>query len=139
MDATILAVITGIGAQICSSAYVGIFLMSLFYSSPFFRPFIFTLAFVLLAICGYLNGFVTSRMLKFFQEVSDWKIGALLAAVVFPCYILLTMSLGDLTEIYVGSSAAMPISEGVLYYLIWWGLDGPAAAFGSYRGQLTPL
>lgn len=112
--------------------------MSLFYSSPAFRPLIFFTSFFLLGVCGFLNGFVTSRMLKFFS-LNDWKTGALLAAIVFPCYVLMTMSLGDLVEIYVGSSAAMPISEGVLYYLIWWALDGPAAAFGSYKGFVTPL
>lgn len=112
--------------------------MSLFYSSPFFRPFIFFISFGLLAVCGFINGFVTSRILKFFEN-NDWKTGALLAAIIFPCYILLTMSLGDIVEIYNGSSAAMPISEGVLYYLIWWALDGPAAVFGSYRGYVTPL
>ena len=93
---------------------------------------------MLLAVCGFLNGFTTSRILKFFRLV-DWKMSAMMAALIFPMYILLTLSLGDLIESAMGSSAAVPFSEGLLHYLIWWALDGPAAVYGAYKGTLAPL
>jgi len=112
--------------------------MCLFYTSPIFRPLISLTGPLLLAVCGYLNGFVTSRTLKFFKA-ADWKTCAILSAAIFPCYILLTLSLGDIIESAMGSSAAVPLSEGLLHYLIWWALDAPAAIYGSYKGTMTPL
>lgn len=52
---------------------------------------------------------------------------------------LLTLSLGDIIESAMGSSAAVPFSEGLLHYIFWWALDGPAAAYGAYKGFMTPL
>ena len=81
---------------------------------------------------------MTSKILKFFN-LSDWKTSATISALIFPAYILLTLSLGDIIESAMGSSAAVPFSEGLLHYLFWWALDGPAAAYGAYRGFLSPL
>jgi hypothetical protein len=137
-EPTLLAVCTGIGAQIGLSVYIGLGLTCFFYTSPIFRPLISFFGPLLLAVCGYLNGFVTSRTLKFFKA-ADWKTSALLSAAIFPCYILLTLSLGDIIESSMGSSAAVPLSEGLLHYLIWWTLDAPFAIYGSYKGTMTPL
>ena len=65
-EPTLLAVCTGIGAQICLSVYVSVLLMCIFYSISYLRPLIFWTGIVVLAFCGYINGFMTSRMLKFF-------------------------------------------------------------------------
>ena len=88
---------------------------------------------VIFALCGYINGFMTSRTLKFFQ-IGTWKQSALMTAMIFPCFILLTLSLGDIAEKIMGSSAALVLSEGLLHYLIWWLLDAPCAVYGAYRG-----
>ena len=57
-----------------------------------------------------------------------------MTSVIFPCFILLTLSMGDIAEKIMGSSAALVLSEGLLHYLIWWVLDAPCAVFGAYRG-----
>ena len=93
---------------------------------------------IALALCGFLNGFMTSRVLKFFK-LSDWKQSAVISSMIFPCGIMLTFSLGDIMESWVGSSAAIPLSEGLLHYLIWWALDAPCAAYGAYKGYMSPL
>jgi len=54
-------------------------------------------------------------------------------------YVLVTLSIGDIIESAVGSSAAVPLSEGLLHYLIWWAFDAPLAIYGSYKGTMTPL
>ena len=79
-----------------------------------------------------------SRTLKFFQ-IHDWKTAATISAAIFPMYILITLSTGDIIESANGSSAASPFGEGLLHYLLWWAIDGPCAAFGAYRGFITPL
>ena len=138
-DPTILAVLTGIGAQIALSIYIGLFLASIFYSVAGARELIRALVMVIFALCGYINGFMTSRTMKFFNLGSSWKHSALMTAMIFPSFILLTLSLGDIAEKLMGSSAAVPFSEGLLHYLVWWLLDAPCAAYGAYRGYTAPL
>ena len=117
--------------------------MGLFYLWDHTRPFILIVGVVILALCGYVNGFTTSRMLKFFNLSntmwSDWKTSALVSVFIFPMYILTTLSLGDIVESFEGSSAAVPMSEGLLLYLIWWALDAPFALYGAFRGFQVPL
>ena len=133
-----LAVCTGIGAQIALSVYVVIFLMCIFYSSESSRPLTYFFGIVTLSLCGYINGFMCSRTLKFFQ-IHDWKTSATISAAIVPMYILITLSTGDIIESANGSSAASPFGEGLFHYLIWWSIDGPCAAYGAYRGFTTPL
>ncbi len=77
-------------------------------------------------------------MLKFFKQ-SDWKQVAVMTAMIFPCYMLLTLSLGDIVESAMGTTAAVPFSEGLMFYLLWWAIDAPCATYGAYKGYLKPL
>ena len=112
--------------------------MCIFYSAINARPLTLIFGLISLALCGYLNGFMCARTLKFFQ-IHEWKTAAIISALIFPCYILITLSLGDIIESAKGSSAARPISEGLGHYLAWWIIDGPCAAYGAYKGFSTPL
>ena len=58
---------------------------------------------------------------------------------IFPCYLLFTLSIADIVESLFGSAAAVPFSEGILHYLLWWALDAPCAAYGAYHGFKKPL
>lgn len=51
----------------------------------------------------------------------------------------MTLSLGDIVESLEGSSAAVPLSEGLLHYLIWWAVDAPFALYGAFMGFKRPL
>ena len=130
---------TGIGAQIALSVYLATILACIFYTTPIFRPLTFYGGVLLLALCGFLNGFMTSRMFKFFNLQWGWRTSALLTSLIFPCYVLLCCASGDIIESYMGSSAAVPFSEGLLHYLIWWAIDAPLAAYGAYRGNQAEL
>ena len=57
---------TGVGAQITFGAFVFIIELSIFQAFPRMRGLIFYTSILVLAICGYLNGFVASRTMKFF-------------------------------------------------------------------------
>ena len=59
-----------------------------------------------------------------------------MSAMIFPCYILLTFSLGDIVESAMGTTAAVPLSEGVMFYLLWWAIDAPCATYGAYKGYI---
>lgn len=137
-EAMLLAIATGIGAQITAMVYLSVAILWFFYVFAPIRIFIGIASVVTFASCGYINGFMTSRILKFFQ-LADWITSGLVAAMIFPAYILLTLSLGDIVESAMGSSAAVPFGEGLLHYIFWWALDGPAAAYGAYKGFMSPL
>ena len=62
-----------------------------------------------------------------------------MSSLIFPCYALTTLSIADIIESLMGTSAAVPFSEGLLIYLLWWALDAPCAVYGAYRGFISPL
>jgi len=137
-DPTHLAVVTGIGAQLIFALMIALVELAIFVAIPSTRPIVFYVTIGVLGVCGFLNGYITSRTMKFFN-VHDWKKAALTSAMIFPCYLLFTLSAGDIVESIVGSAAAVPLSEGLWHYLLWWAIDAPCAAFGAYKGFLTPL
>ena len=137
-EPVVFSFVTGVGSQVALTLFIGLFLACLFYTSQAIRPWLLTIGLGLFACCGFVNGFMTSRSLKFFR-ISDWQQSALISAVAFPLFLCITLSLAEIIESMAGASMAHPISEGVLFYLLWWGLDGPAAAYGAYKGFIAPL
>lgn len=137
-EPTLLAASIGIGAQIALALFVSLIQMSLFYATTRARHIVFYASIVLLALCGFFNGFITSRTLKFFG-IYQWKYAALIAALIFPCYVLFTLSFADIIESATGGTAAIPFSEGLWHYLLWWALDAPCAYYGAYLGFVKPL
>ena len=129
---------TGVGAQITFGCFVFIIELAIFQAVPRMRHIIFYASIIFLAICGYLNGFIAARTMKFFQ-IHDWKRSAIVAAMIFPGFICTTLWSADLIESIFGTAAAVPFSEGFFYYLLWWAIDAPSAAFGAYRGFKKPL
>ena len=111
---------------------------SIFVAMPTARPIVLYVSIAFLAICGFLNGYITSRTMKFFK-IMDWRISALTSAMIFPCYVLFTLSLADVVEYVFGTAVAVPLSEGLLHYLLWWALDAPFAVLGAYHGFKKPL
>lgn len=66
-EATLLAVATGIGSQVTLMCYLGVILLWFFYTVSAFRFLMALATIVTFALCGYINGFMTARILKFFQ------------------------------------------------------------------------
>jgi len=61
-----LALATGVGAQITLGAFVFIVELTIFQAMPSARHIIFYVSIAFLAVCGYLNGFIAARTMKFF-------------------------------------------------------------------------
>ena len=66
-EPTLLAVATGIGSQVTLMCYLGVLLLWLFYTFSAIRFLMAFATIVTFALCGYINGFMTARILKFFQ------------------------------------------------------------------------
>lgn len=92
---------------------------------------------VILAFWGFINGYVTSRTLKFFGT-TDWIFSATLAALCLPLFI--TVSLGfELFLAWVTRSALRhSLANNVLRIGGWYILNGGMCYFGAYRGYIQP-
>jgi len=128
----------GIGAQLTLASFICLIELSIFCAIPSARHIVFYVSIAVLACCGYLNGYISARTMKFFQ-IQDWRVAAFTSAIIFPGYILTTLSLADIVESVLGTAAAVPFSEGLWHYLLWMALDAPCAAYGAYRGFKKPL
>ena len=99
------------------------------------RPYIYTIAMVILGLFGFLNGYVTSRSLKFFGT-TDWNFSATVSAMVLPAFITGVL----LFEMFIAwcANAAMRHNFGktVLRVIGWYFLNGMMCYFGSFRGYI---
>ena len=99
------------------------------------RPYVFTIGLLLLAGMGWINGFVTARVLKFFGSV-DWCFSAFIAAIVFPIYLILTLAFIDFIEWAenAGYTVTIPFSSAFFYTAIWLAICIPLCFHGAYTG-----
>lgn len=129
----ILAVVTGIGAQVTLGTLVFLLEIVCFFSNQVMRPLTMTIGLVSLAASGVANGFMTARFLKFFKS-GEWKDAACLSVVMFPSYMFILFVANDFVEIASGSSDAVPLARGIGWSLAWLALDVPLSTYGAYKG-----
>ena len=130
----IFACFIGIGAQLFVSFYGMLVFTTIFFSSHYMlRPYILTIALVALAFLGWVNGFVTARVLKFFGSI-DWCFSAFIAAAMFPIWLILTAGFIDVIEWIEGSSSFVPFLTLFFYCCCWLALCIPLSFHGAYVG-----
>ena len=83
----IMACLMGAGAQLVAMAFTLLLAITLAFANTLWRPYIYSTAMVILALFGFLNGYVTSRNLKF-VGTTDWNFSATVAALVLPLFLL---------------------------------------------------
>lgn len=83
----ILACFVGSGAQLVACFFSMLIAISLAFAKTNWRPYIYTTLMVVMAIFGFLNGYVTSRYLKYFGT-TDWNFSASVSAFALPCFIM---------------------------------------------------
>ena len=80
------------------SVYNLIMIIAILFATPFnFRPYAFFIAMLVLAVMGWANGYATARVLKYFGSV-DWLFSALISAIIFPAWLLVTLGIIDTIE-----------------------------------------
>ncbi len=102
---------------------------------------IYTTLMVLLACLGHINGFVTSRYLKFFGN-SDFKIATTISSLALPIFIIGVFFFEILLS-YAQSSALRFNAAQILLRVVPWYLFHASTCFvGAYKGytqQATPV
>ena len=112
--------------------FVMLFMMLVFFSNLALRPYTFVLTCAMLAMMGWINGYVTGRLLKFFGS-DDWLGSACLASIVFPTWFIGTLSIVDVIEWDTESSAKVPYSAALGMIFAWLLLTVPLSMHGAYR------
>ena len=100
----IFACLIGVGAQLFCSIYGMLVFTTVAFHFYNLRPFIFIISLFALATMGWMNGYVTARVLKYFGSV-DWCFSAFIAAIVFPTWLITTFAVVDITEWMESSSS----------------------------------
>ena len=102
---------------------------------------IYTTLMVMLACFGHLNGFATSRYLKFFGN-SDFRLSTTISALALPVFIIGVFFFEILLS-YAQSSALRFSAAQILLRVIAWYLFNASTCFiGAYRGytqKVTPV
>ena len=99
------------------------------------RASIYSTMMVILALYGYLNGYTTSRALKF-HGTTDWAFSAVLSAFALPLFISGAMAF-ELFFAWMGRSAIRySFKHNILRILGWYLLNGLMCLIGAYRGYV---
>jgi len=99
------------------------------------RPYIYEICFVILATFGFINGYVTSRNLKFFGT-TDWNFSATIAALVLPLFIIGAIFLELLVAWVSGSALRYTFGETLLRSIGWYLFNGTMCYYGAFRGYV---
>ena len=121
------------GVQILATTFVMVAMMMVFFSNIALRPYTFVLTGAVLALVGWFNGYTTARMLKFFGS-EDWLGSACMTSISFPIWLIITLSIVDVIEWDVESSAKVPYSGALGFICLWLCLTVPLCMHGAYTG-----
>ena len=120
------------------SVLISILGIALFFHASIFRPFIFYGTLITMAVFGFVNGFVCSRLALFFK-IGNWKILATLSALIYPSMMFICFGMQDIFDLVNKSSSATSILAALGYCLIWMVIDIPLTFIGAYIGYTHPL
>lgn len=125
--------LVGMGVQVFAMTAVMLIMIIIFFESQALRPYTFVISGVLLAIMGWTNGYTTARLLRFFGA-SEWLGSACLSSLSFPFWLISTLSVVDVIEWDVDSSAQIPYTAALGMVAGFLLLTVPISIHGAYRG-----
>ena len=131
----LLACFVGAGVQILAMIFTVLIGVVFAFANQSWRPYIYTTMMVILALWGFLNGYVTSRMLKFFGT-TDFNFSAFLAAFALPLFITVTLVLELFLAQLTRSALRHSLFANAIRICGWYLLNGIMCYFGAYRGYM---
>ncbi len=127
----------GAGAQLVAMMFTCLIAIVFAFANVLWRPYIYTTMMVILALVGFINGYVTSRCLKFFGT-TDWNFSATISAFALPLVITGTCGF-ELFFAWISKSAIRYSFKTNLMRMIgWYLLNGIMCYIGAYRGYIQP-
>ena len=119
--------------QIFAMVMITLIMMVIFLSNVALRPYVFVSSGALLALMGWVNGYTSAKLLKFFGT-TDWKSSICLAIFAFPTWLISTLSIVDVIEWDTESSAFLPYTYALGMVFLWLLFTIPLSTHGAYTG-----
>ena len=133
----LLSVLLGNGAQIFVMTACTIIFALLGFLSPSNRGSLGTIILLLYTVLGFVGGYVSARVYKFFQG-EKWKRNIVLTPTLIPGVIFAGFFLLDLFLWAKESSGAVPFTTMLVIVAIWFIISVPLSLAGSWLGFRAP-
>ena len=137
----IMACFAGAGAQLIACFFTTLIAIIVAFANTTWRPYVYTTLMVIMAFYGFLNGYVTSRYLKFFGT-TDWNFSASVSAFALPCFIMGALGLELVFAWLARSSLRYSFMNTMLRVFGWYLLNGTMCYYGAFKGYVqkaTPV
>ena len=125
----------GAGVQITMMLITVLVAIVFAFANTTWRPYIYTTTMVILALWGFINGYLTSRSLKFFGT-TDWNFSATIAAFTLPMFLTLTLGIELIIAWLSKSAMRHNFKNNLLRIVGWYLLNGVMCYLGAYRGYV---
>lgn len=100
------------------------------------RPYVYTIVMVILALTGYLNGYATARVLRAFGT-TDWNFSAFMSALVLPLVIVISFGIEMLVNWIERTGERYSFGKTLGRTAAWYLANGLMCYIGAYRGYLA--
>lgn len=134
----LLSIMLGNGAQLFMMAGLTIAFALLGFLSPSNRGSLATVMIILYTVFGFIGGYVSSRIYKFFHGES-WKQNFAYTPFALPGLVFSTFFLLNLFVWARGSSGAVPFTTMLVIVIIWFVISVPLSLAGSWIGFKQPV
>ncbi|PVI02187.1 hypothetical protein DM02DRAFT_613152 [Periconia macrospinosa] len=133
-----LAVLVGNGAQLFMMVGLTIAFALLGFLSPSNRGALGTVIIVFYTLFGFIGGYVSSRVYKFFHGES-WKLCFFYTPLALPSIVFSVFFLLNLFVWGRGASGAVPFTTMLILVIIWFVISIPLSFAGSWLGFKQPV
>lgn len=135
MQVNVLACFLGAGTQLTAMFSTLLIAITFAFANTEWRASIYQTMMVILALYGFLNGYVTSRYLKF-HGTTDWAFSAVLSSFALPLFISGALAFELVFAWYGRSAIRYSFKHNVLRIVGWYLLNGLMCLIGAYRGYV---
>ena len=135
MFPNILSCLMGAGTQLVAMFFTLLIAIIFAFADSAWRPYIYPIVLVIMALYGFLNGYVTSRNLKFFGT-TDWSFSATVSALVLPLFVTGALLLECLIAWVSGSSQRYSFGSILLRIIGWYIFNGNMCYYGAFKGYI---
>lgn len=107
-----------------------------FSATPDYRQHVMSALLFMSAFMGGVNGYITCKVLKLFGA-TDWIFSAAVASLVFPSWVVLSVSITDLVEVLAGGSVPITFIEGLGAAFTFYVINSVLSFIGAFFAYTT--
>lgn len=132
-----LCVLVGTGAQICTAFAITMLAAMLHLVNPIQKGQTLTAILILYVLCGFVAGYVSSRIYKF-TEQKAWKLNIILTATALPGFFVMLFMILNVWLSFVNAATAVSFFTIVKLFLLWTCVSAPMVFIGGAVGLKAP-